>query len=135
MVRRFDACFGVAAAAVLGLVLLTAARGPSALARTSPGLWEIGRVPAAGRPIRRCIGDTGQLARIEHPRGACTQIVITDEPTRAVIHYTCTVGGFGRTQIDLVTPRSLRIETQGISAGLPFNYLVQARRLSDCRRG
>lgn len=133
--KRLGLSFGVAAAAAGSLVLLTAARGPSALAGTRPGLWEIRRVPVAGQPIRRCIGDTAQLARIEHPRGACTQIVITDEPTRAVVHYTCTAGGFGRTRIDLVTPRSLRIETQGISAGLPFNYLVQARRLGACRGG
>lgn len=123
---------GVAAEAALTLMLLIAARGPNALARTSPGLWEISRVQATGQAVRRCVGDTAQLARIEHPRQTCTQVVISDEPTRAVIHYTCTSGGFGRTRIDLVTPRSLRIETQGISGNAPFNYVVQARRLGAC---
>lgn len=115
----------------MSVALLTAARGPGALAKVSPGLWEISRVPGGPRS-RRCVADTMQLARIEHARQSCTQVVITDEPTRAVVHYTCPKGGFGRTQIDLVTPRSLRIETQGISGNMPFNYLVQARRVGSC---
>jgi hypothetical protein len=32
----------------------------------------------------------------------------------------------------LITPRSIRIETQGISGDLPFNYVLQARRVGDC---
>jgi len=31
-----------------------------------------------------------------------------------------------------VTPRSLRLDTQGISDGLPFHYVAQARRVGDC---
>jgi len=34
----------------------------------------------------------------------------------------------------LITPRSIRIETQGISDNLPFNYVIQARRVGDCPR-
>jgi len=33
----------------------------------------------------------------------------------------------------LITPRSLRIDTQGISDNLPFHYQLYARRVSDCR--
>jgi hypothetical protein len=29
----------------------------------------------------------------------------------------------------------LRISTQGISDGLPFNYVLQARRIDDCSKG
>jgi hypothetical protein len=28
----------------------------------------------------------------------------------------------------------LRISTQGISGGLPFNYVLQARRIGDCQK-
>jgi hypothetical protein len=34
----------------------------------------------------------------------------------------------------VLTPRSLRIATQGISGGLPFNYVLQARRVDDCAK-
>jgi hypothetical protein len=32
----------------------------------------------------------------------------------------------------LLTPRTIRIATQGISAGGPFNYVVHARRAGNC---
>ena len=60
------------------------------------------------------------------------QVVISDSPTSTVIDYTCANGGFGRSKLTLLTPRSLRIETQGISANYPFNYVIQARRVGNC---
>ena len=48
------------------------------------------------------------------------------------IDYSCGGAGFGHSEITVLTPRSLRIETQGISDGLPFNYVLQARRVDDC---
>ena len=41
-------------------------------------------------------------------------------------------GGFGRTKMTVLTPRSMRVETQGISNNAPFNYVLQVRRLGDC---
>jgi hypothetical protein len=109
-----------------------AAAQPSALAQTSPGLWEIDGLPKARAPIRQCVANTALLARVEHNGQACKQIVISDTETSTVIEYTCTGGGFGRSKLTLLTPRSLRIETQGISANYPFNYVIQARRVGDC---
>ena len=43
--------------------------------------------------------------------------------------------GFGHSEVTLLTPRSLRIATQGISDGLPFNYVLQAHRIADCPGG
>lgn len=124
--------FGAGAAAAAVVLLLTAAQRPTALAVTAPGLWEIEGQPGQPRRVRRCVADTVALARLEHRRQACTQIVISNERTRTVIHYTCPDGGFGRSQIDVLTPRSLRIETQGIARGAPFNYVAQARRVGSC---
>ncbi len=117
----------VAAVAVLG-----AAQRPAALAVTSGGLWEIAGAPEARAPVRMCVADTAVLAQFEHRGKACTRLVISDTPTAAVIHYTCPGGGFGRSKLTLVTPRSLRIETQGISNDLPFYYVLQARRVGEC---
>ena len=111
---------------------MAAAQRPNALAQTSGGEWEISGLPGTSGSVRRCIGNTMTFAQIEHRGQSCTQVVISDTPTTAVVHYTCTNGGFGRTELTLLTPRSLRVQTQGISRGAPFNYVVQARRMGAC---
>ncbi len=124
---------GAAAAALV--LLLAAAQRPTALAQTSAGLWEISGMPGAAAPVRRCLLDTAALAQVEHRGQSCTRVTVSDAPSAAVIHYTCTSGGFGRTQMTVLTPRSIRVETQGISHGAPFNYVVNARRVGDCPAG
>ena len=119
-------------AAAMAVVTLGAAQRPAALAVTSGGLWEISGAPGTKAPERMCVADTAVLAQYEHRGQMCTRLVISDTPTATVIHYTCPGGGFGRTKLTLVTPRSLRIETQGISDNLPFNYVLQARRVGEC---
>ena len=114
------------------LLLLAAATRPGALAQANPGLWELSGMPNAGTAFRQCVADTAALARVEHRGHSCTQVVIRDRPTWTEIHYTCTNGGFGRSKLTVLTPRSLRIETQGISANYPFNYTIQARRIGNC---
>ena len=123
---------GLASAAVF---LAGAGQRPRALAPTAGGLWEISGISGTGGPVRQCVADTAVLARIEHRAQNCTQIVIEDDPTTTVIHYTCPRGGFGRSEITLLTPRSLRIATQGISDNLPFNFVAQARRVGACGTG
>jgi hypothetical protein len=73
-----------------------------------------------------------QLAQYEHLRANCERDIIRDQQSRAEIHYTCSGGAFGQTTVQLLTPRSLRIETQGISDNAPFHYVLQARRLGNC---
>lgn len=121
---------GTASAALL--LALTAADRPSVLSRTSPGLWELSGGPGSSRQSRQCVRDTALLAQIEHRRSNCTRVVVRDQPTSAEVHYTCPAGGFGRTTITMLTPRSFRIETQGISSGAPFHYVLQARRVGNC---
>lgn len=119
-------------AAIAAVLLLSAAQRPRALAPTSPGLWEVSGLPNKAAPLRQCVTDTALLARLEHRGQNCTQTVISDTPATTVIEYKCSQGGFGQSKMTLITPRSLRIETQGISAGYPFNYVVQARRVANC---
>ena len=118
--------------AVAALLLLSAAQRPRALAQTSPGLWEVRGMPNNAAPLRQCVADTALLARLEHRGQNCSHTVISDTPAATVIEYKCPQGGFGLSKLTLITPRSLRIETQGISAGYPFNYVLQARRVADC---
>jgi hypothetical protein len=114
------------------LLSLGAAQRPAALAQSSGGLWEISGVPGAKVPPRLCVADPAVLAQFEHRGQQCTRLVISDTPPSTVIHYTCASGGFGRTRMTMITPRSIRIETQGISDNLPFNYVIQARRIGEC---
>jgi len=120
------------------MVILAAAQRPNqrpaALAETSGGLWEISGALGGKGLQRLCVADTAVLAQFEHRAQMCTRLVISDTPPTAVIHYTCAGGGFGRSKLTLITPRSIRIETQGISDNLPFNYVIQARRIGDCPR-
>ena len=82
-------------------------------------------------PIRQCVADIAALARFEHRAKNCTAKVIRASAF-GEFDYSCGAAGFGHSQLTLLTPRSLRISTQGISGGLPFNYVLQARRIDDC---
>ena len=128
--QRARISMGLAGAAV-GLLLLTAANRPAALAAAAPGLWEISGKPNTN-PQKVCLSDIAALAQVEHSRSRCTRVVIRDLPSLTEIHYTCTGGGFGRSTLKPITPRSLRVDTQGIAGGAPFAYVLQARRLGDC---
>jgi len=129
---RFGRFLAIGAAGVGAALLLGAATRPAALAQAMPGLWEVTGVPAMKTPIRQCFGDLLALAQFEHRNESCSRRVIRDAASSTTVEYNCPGGGFGRSEIGLITPRSLRIETQGISDGLPFHYVIQARRMGDC---
>ena len=120
----------------LGLALPTAASAavPAALAKVAGGLWEISGVPGAQAPVRQCVADILALAQYEHRGKACSRSVIHDGPSSTKVSYQCGGAGFGESEVDVITPRSLRIATQGISDQLPFSYVLQARRVGDCTK-
>jgi hypothetical protein len=112
------------------LLALTAAALPAALSQASAGLWEISRSDGGRRNV--CIANPIMLTQYEHLRGKCTRELIRDQGRKAEYSYSCAGGGFGQSTIEQITPRSLRVETQGISQGAPFHYVLQARRIGDC---
>jgi hypothetical protein len=107
---------------------------PSALAQVAGGLWEISGAPGRQAPVRQCVGDILTFAQFEHRTRACPRTVLSDKGSSTVINYSCGPADFGESEIDVITPRSLRISTQGISGQLPFNYVLQARRVGDCAK-
>lgn len=129
MIRRFALLMVLPAAA-----LSVAADSPRALAGAVPGLWEVSRSADGRDGFRTCLADPATLAQWEHRQGRCTRVVISDSGNKAVIHYTCADGGFGRSDLTLLTPRTMRISTQGISDSYPFAYVLHARRVGDCPR-
>jgi hypothetical protein len=110
--------------------LVVAAASPSVFNKTQGGLWQVDR--AGEKPLQLCLANTAELALFEHRKGGCTPTVIRDSGSLATIRYTCAGGDFGQSDLTLLTPRSLRIATQGISANAPFNYVLQAHRVGDC---
>ena len=129
---RSSARIGLAAAVTLSASLLVAATVPRALAPAAGGLWEVSQSATGQDSTKVCVPSPEVLAQYEHRQGRCTRVVIRDSGNQAEIHYTCADGGFGRSAVTLVTPRSLTIDTQGISGGLPFHYKLYARRMGDC---
>ena len=123
----------VAVAGALGASLaLMGAQQPSALAHTQAGLWEITGSPGAKAPVRQCLANVASLAQFEHRGRTCKLNIIKDGASSTLFEYSCGAAGFGRSLVDVVTPRSLRVDTQGISNQLPFSYVLQARRVGDC---
>ena len=114
------------------MLALAAAQQPTALAQASPGLWEISGMPGAKSPVRECVANLAVLAQFEHRGRTCSRQVVRSDSSTTVIEYRCGGAGFGRSKIDMITPRNLRIDTQGISDNLPFGYVLQARRVGDC---
>jgi hypothetical protein len=127
-IRRFLVPIG----AGMGALILAAAALPPTIAN-SAGLWEISRSASGANAEKRCVPSATVLAQWEHRQIQCTRVVLSSTATSAVITYTCPKGGFGRSQVRVITPRTLRIETQGIAAdGFPFNYVLHARRVGNC---
>jgi len=130
MTRGFR--IGLATAGALCALGIGAAIKPGGLASAWPGLWEISRSATGVNPQRVCLADLGFLARWEHRRASCSVTKLTEKANLETFDYQCGAGGFGRTDITLLTPRSLRIRTQGISNGLPFDETLQARWVRQC---
>ncbi len=129
---RHPVRIGLVAAITASAALLVGASVPRALAPATGGLWEVSKDATGHNPSRICVASPEFLAQFEHRSGRCTRTVIRDSGSETEIHYTCSDGGFGRSKVTLITPRTLRIDTQGISDNLPFHYQLHARRVGDC---
>lgn len=112
------------------LVALAAASLPPAM--LGGGLWEVSRSADGHNAEKVCLPDPGLLMQWEHRKAQCTRVVVFSTGDKAEVHYTCVGGGFGTSKVQVITPRSLRINTQGISGGYPFGYTVHARRMGAC---
>lgn len=119
------------AAVLMAALALAAASLPPVL--TDPnGLWAVSRNANGAAAEKSCVPQAAELALWEHRRAKCTRTIISSTATEAVIHYTCPGRDFGHASVKVITPRTLRIQTQGISQGFPFNYVLHARRVGNC---
>lgn len=125
-------------ASITGLALLFAAvpalsqDSSGALGRVASGQWELSEPGSQRDAVRMCVGDPTLLAQVVHRDRQCTRVTISESGNETLIHYTCSGAGFGRSSVQVITPRSLRIETQGIVRGAPFHRVLHARRTGNC---
>lgn len=115
-------------------LLVTAADAPplAALNLLQPGKWTLTSQDTTFTSRSLCIGDPKALLQIRQPLPTCTRFVVTNDPRRAVVSYTCQGSGNGLTTIRVETPRLAQIETQGVFGGAPFDLSIEARRIGDC---
>ena len=116
--------FGVAAAP------LRSDPPPAAFAQIERGQWLLKERTEGDRKL--CLTAPGALVQIRHGAVSCEQFVVVQDQRSATVRYTCAGHGQGRTTITIVTPRSLRIETQGVIDGAPFALDYDASKLGPC---
>jgi hypothetical protein len=104
----------------------------TALNAIQPGQWVLRARDGTGTARTLCLGDVRQLLQIRHSGATCTRFVIGNDPSQAVIAYSCASAGNGRTSVRVETPRLIQIDSQGIVNNEPFNLTLEGRRVGEC---
>ncbi|WP_085810435.1 hypothetical protein [Sphingomonas sp. TZW2008] len=119
-----------------GLVAFAAAASAqaprAAIDQLSPGNWMLHEIGSRGPDRALCVRDAGALLQIHHPGLSCARFVVADEPRAVTVHYTCPGAGHGRTTLTVEAPSRVRIATQGLARGAPFDVEYAAQRDGTC---
>ena len=120
------------AGAVVAMGLLGAAQGDP-LARVARGSWSVRDLGASSAPVAMCIADPRMLLQLGH-RGAtaCTRSTLDAGTDSTTVRYTCPGAGYGRTELRVESEDRVRIHTQGLRNGAPFDVDYDARRIGTC---
>ena len=113
-----------------GAAIVTQAAG--ALAGVAGGQWELDGLPGHKSAVKQCVARPTDLATVEHKGAKCATTILGDQGSSVKLSYQCGAAGFGQATIKVITPRSLRIEVQGISDGAPYGYVLQAHHAGPC---
>lgn len=104
--------------------------GLAALGRIERGEWSLRAPDGSTRSI--CVSDPQMLLQLRHRGNSCQRFVVEDRANGGRITYSCPGVGNGDTRITIETPRLFRLETQGISRGLPFTEEYEGRKTGAC---
>lgn len=96
------------------------------------GRWELRTRGPAPRVERICLQDGRDLIQLRHQEQPCERLVLEDGSEEVTVQYTCRGRGYGRTHIRRETAQLIQLDTQGIAAGLPFDFAVEGRRIGAC---
>lgn len=130
--RTLFASGALIAAMATGYAVAAQSNGLTALAGIERGEWTLRAPDGSTRAI--CVTDPQMLLTLEHRGASCTRFVVENGANGGRITYDCPGIGKGDTRITVETPRLIRLETQGISRGLPFTYEYEGRRTGSCTR-
>jgi len=123
--------------ALAGLLVLGAtaavAQGPAILNTIAQGEWRLHEIGVRGSQRSICVRDPRQLLQVRHGGTPCARFVIADGPRRATVRYTCPGRGYGMTTITVESDSVVRLQTQGLFRGAPFDLDYEARRQGPCR--
>lgn len=120
----------VALAAATGSYAAVQSGSLTALAGIERGEWQLRAPDGSTRSI--CVADPRVLLQIRGRTAGCTPFVVENGANTGRITFTCPTGK-SDTRITVETPRLIRLETQGISRGLPFTEEYEGRRVGACK--
>lgn len=129
----------MARALALGLIAggtgMAVAQGVDALGQMRVGEYHIHVIGAKNAPKILCITDIKRLLQLEHGSAACTFRTITAGESAASVRYVCPGAGTGTTDVAVESKTILRLHTQGVQRGAPFDTTYEARFNGACRAG
>lgn len=103
-----------------------------ALGMIEPGQWTLQETGPKGTKIALCLGDTGMLLQLRHPKVHCDRFTVENAPMMATVHYQCPGAGEGHTTVRITSGQAIRVETQGIADSAPFDMTYDGRRVGPC---
>lgn len=125
---------------VILAALLTPLTAGSAVGRDDNGLHLLGKIERGEWALRApdgstrsiCVTDPQVLLQLQHRGASCSRFVVEDGPLEGRVTYSCPGLGNGATRVLVETPRLIRIESQGVTRGLPFSFEYEGRRTGAC---
>ena len=122
----------VAAATLLaGAPLVAQAPELAMLDGLAKGAWNL-RNRDDGSQRQICARTGREFIQLRHRGSGCNRFVVRDGPSEVVVQYTCPGNGYGRTSIRSEGSGLVQIQSQGIEAGTPFSFSVEARHVGSC---
>lgn len=122
--------------ALAGLLFVLAgaagAQAMSALDAVAPGEWRLHEIGSKGAAKSICVSDPRLLLQVEHGTTACARFVVAQTPHSATIRYTCPGRGHGLTTIIVESGTVVRLQTQGLFRGAPFDLDYEGRWQGRC---
>lgn len=103
-----------------------------ALGGVERGSWTLHEIGKTSSTRAICVHDPKQLLQLVHGPAQCSHYVIEDKPDRITVQYQCPGQGYGRTTIRVENPNLIRIQTQGLMKGAPFDFDYEGRRTGKC---
>lgn len=104
-----------------------------ALGGLQRGAWTFHEVGNTASPPREvCVHDPRLLLQLVHGPAQCAQYVIENQPDRITVQYRCPGAGTGRTTIKVEDRNLIRLQTQGLVKGAPFDFDYEGRYAGRC---